>query len=92
MQDGAPGHAPGDTRRKLAERGIFVIFLPAHSPDLKPIETVWNWMKDYIERVDGDVQLSYNQLRIAVREAWDAYAGTAPRADRFYAAALPGRY
>ena len=29
-------------------------------------------MKDYIKRVYGDVQLSYDRLREAVREAWDS--------------------
>ena len=29
-------------------------------------------MKDYIKRVYGDVQLSYNRLREAIREAWDS--------------------
>lgn len=47
MQDGAPGHAAGETQVDLAERGITPIFWPAFSPDLNLIETVWNWMKDY---------------------------------------------
>ena len=29
-------------------------------------------MKDYIKRVYGDVQLSYDRLREAIREAWDS--------------------
>lgn len=29
-------------------------------------------MKDFIELKFGDVQLSYDQLRVAVREAWDS--------------------
>lgn len=71
MQDGAPGHSARDTIEELHERGIFPIFWPAFSPDLNPIETVWNWMKDYIEKKFGDVQLSYDRLRAAVQEAWD---------------------
>ena len=29
-------------------------------------------MKDYIKLKFGDVQLSYDQLRVAVKEAWEA--------------------
>jgi transposase len=70
MQDGAPGHAAGDAKQELEERGISVIFWPAYSPDLNPIETVWNQMKDYIQDKFPE-KLSYDQLRNAVREAWD---------------------
>src|SRR5207247_2620495 len=47
MQDGAPGHAAGETKEELASHGITPIFWPAYSPDLNPIETVWKKMKDY---------------------------------------------
>ena len=49
MQDGAPRHASRATRIELESRGIKLIFWPAFSPDLNPIETCWNWMKHYIE-------------------------------------------
>jgi len=40
---------------------------------LKPIEAVWNIMKDWIQEHHGDQnKFSYNTLRKAVREAWDA--------------------
>lgn len=71
MQDGAPGHSAASTMEELLKRGIHTIFWPAYSPDLNPIETVWDWMKDYMERTYGDAKLSYDQLRVAVREAWD---------------------
>ena len=70
MQDGAPGHAAGDTQADLKERGVTPIFWPAYSPDLNPIETIWNWMKDYIVDVYSDTQLLYDRLRDAVTEAW----------------------
>ena len=71
MQDGAPGHSAQSTIQELAERGIQAVCLPPYSPDLNPIETVWNWMKDWI---DGhyDNKLNYDQLRAAVKDAWEA--------------------
>ena len=48
MQDGAPGHSAKETHVDLNERGTYPIFLPAFSPDVNPIETVWDRMKDYI--------------------------------------------
>ena len=72
MQDGAPGHSAGNTTQELASRIIVPIFWPPYSPDLNPIETVWNWIKDYIAEKFGDVSLSYDRLRVAVQEAWEA--------------------
>lgn len=70
MQDGAPGHAAADTRAELEERGIRVIFWPAFSPDLNPIERVWHIMKNYLQD-NFPENMSYERLRKAVKEAWD---------------------
>ena len=73
MPDNAPGHAAEFTLEELQNRGIPVISWPPYSPDLNPIEAVWNIMKDWIQEHDGDEdKLSYNTLRKAAREAWDA--------------------
>jgi transposase len=70
MQDGAPGHAAGDTKKDLEERGIVVIYWPAYSPDLNPIERVWHIMKNYLQDHYPET-MTYNQLRDAVKDAWD---------------------
>jgi transposase len=73
MQDNAPAHASKDTSRELATRGIPTIKWPPYSPDLNPIETCWNWMKDYIEDNYGDINKpSYDTMRGWVKEAWEA--------------------
>ena len=72
MQDEAPDHAAGDTRKDLQKRGVEIIFWPVFSSDLNPIETVWNWMKDYIEVCYPEEDCTYDQLRQAVKEAWDS--------------------
>jgi len=60
MQDGAPAHAADSTELELLERRIESLGWPPYSPDLNPIENVWDWMK-VIWRT------SYDQLRAAVR-------------------------
>ena len=73
MQDNAPGHAAKYTQEELQERGIPVISWPPFSPDLNPIEAVWNITKDWTQEHYGNQdKLSYNTLRKAVREAWNA--------------------
>lgn len=73
MQDGAPGHSAQSTREEMAARGIQQVDWPPFSPDLNPIESCWNWMKDHIEDAHGLVEKpSYPQLRRWVQEAWDA--------------------
>jgi hypothetical protein len=50
MQDSVPGHAASATQEEFHERGIYPIFWPPFSPDLNPIEAVWNVMKDYVAK------------------------------------------
>ena len=70
MQDGAPGHAAGETKQELRERGIVVIFWPPFSPDLNPTERVSHFMKNYLQD-NYPENMSYNRLREAVKDAWE---------------------
>jgi hypothetical protein len=71
MQDYAPRHSARMTKDEILVREMHIIAWPAFSPDLNPIETVWNWMKDYIMN-NYDEKLSYDELRQAVKDAWEA--------------------
>jgi len=73
MQDHAPGHSAKSTLKAFENAGVPLIFWPAFSPDLNPIETLWNLMKDWIQ--DNYIMedlTSYKTLRKAVTEAWEA--------------------
>jgi len=69
MQDNAPSYSYKSTVQDLIERGIQCINWPPFSPDLNPIENVWNWMKEWIWNYYLEDKMSYNKLRKAVMEA-----------------------
>ncbi|RFU33865.1 hypothetical protein B7463_g2519, partial [Scytalidium lignicola] len=74
MLDNAGSHAAKSTLEEFKRRNITIIEWPANSPDLNPIETVWNWMKDYIQKKWGIIHRSYSRLREQVTEAWNSIA------------------
>ena len=71
MQDNAPAHRARSTIEELTRRGCCPIDWPPYSPDLNPIEHVWQWMKDWITRFYPE-RMTTAQLQEAVYAAWDA--------------------
>ena len=69
MQDGASGHTAASTKQKLQERSIRAIPWPAYSPDLNPIETVWDEMKELIQETSPK-KLDYDRLKDVVTAVW----------------------
>ncbi|VDB85957.1 Bgt-20107 [Blumeria graminis f. sp. tritici] len=49
MQDNTSAHTAARTMEEMRQRLIQPIFSPTNSPDLNPIESVWNRIKDYIQ-------------------------------------------
>jgi transposase len=72
MQDNASGHAARATLAYMGERGLFPIFWLVNSPDLNPIETLWDRIKDYIDQKYLEIHRSYPKLKAAVIEAWES--------------------
>ncbi len=51
--------------------GVMPIFWPPFSPDLSPIENIWDRLKDILQRLDPQVHRDSRRLREAVLRAWE---------------------
>lgn len=73
MQDNTPPHKTGHTMPEFTGRNISYFMWPRYSPDLSPIEFVWNFLKDYMQRHYPELGQGRHrgQYRQIVREAWD---------------------
>ena len=48
--DNAPCHVAKVVTAEAARLGIEVVNLPGYSPDLNPIERLWDWMREEVTR------------------------------------------
>ncbi len=71
MDDNAPGHAAIDTRIKLQELGIERLPWPPASPDLNPIENIWQIIKQKLRKYTPAIT-KVADLQATVQKEWDA--------------------
>ena len=69
QQDNVRFHTTPDLITYLHERGITFLEWPAWSPDLSPIENLWNDMK---RRVYNRLPQTMEQMEQFIREEWEA--------------------
>lgn len=71
MQDNAPCHTARATGAYLREVGVNTMDWPAMSPDLNPIEHMWDCLKRRVRKRDP-VPANIEDLKTALLEEWDA--------------------
>jgi hypothetical protein len=70
MQDGAPCHRDSSISAFLARHNIEKIDWPPYSPDLNPIENLWQWMKRNLE-TNFPVCESAEEIEARIFEIWN---------------------
>jgi transposase len=69
MQDNAPIHNSKFTKTFLQKKGITAMKWPAQSPDLNPIENIWNQLKIALDKRRPRVK-NEDELIEAMQEEW----------------------
>lgn len=70
QQDNARPHSARHTQQFLADEDVDVLPWPAYSPDLSPIEHLWDVIDRRVRSRDPRPE-SLPALRLALQEAWD---------------------
>lgn len=68
LQDNDPKHTSNIVTQFLFNKGIKCIDFPPHSPDLNPIENLWN---DLIRRVELRYASTIKELQDIIAEEWE---------------------
>ena len=67
MRDGAPCHRSKVVLEYLWKSKVEVLDWPENSPDLNPIENLWNYMKSKVEEKQPS---RVKKLVTAIKEVW----------------------
>ena len=78
IQNNAPPHAARDMAVFLDQQDVDVMDWPARSPDMNPIDHVWDQMSVWIRDKD-DPSSTIAELNNAVRQAWAAVRAVTAR-------------
>ena len=69
MQDNAPSHTAKAVKSFLARRRVELIEWPPYSPDLNPIENLWQWMKKKLE-TEFPICESAEEIEALIFQIW----------------------
>ena len=83
VMDNLSPHKSEPTLALMAEAGVQVLFLPAYSPDLNPIEKMWSKLKAWLRKVEARTREELEQAiagalqRVTAQDArnWFASCG-----------------
>lgn len=70
MQDGATPHTANITRNLLQQEAIDVMDWPSRSPDMNPIEHVWDCIKRQLNSPNNNIR-NLPELRAEIHRLWD---------------------
>ena len=61
VMDNLSSHKSEPTLELMRQNGVKVLFLPAYSPDLNPIEKMWSKLKAYLRKVEARTREELDQ-------------------------------
>ncbi|KAJ3433985.1 transposable element-related [Anaeramoeba flamelloides] len=67
LQDNAPIHKSKLSMNWFKENSIKLVSFPTKSPDLNPIEKIWNGLKNMIEKESAETQ---EELKNSIKKNW----------------------
>jgi transposase len=70
QQDGVASHRAKSMTKWLKQHNICLLFHPASSTDLNPIECVWHELKQRLQK-RNHIPTSLDKLKCAIHEVWE---------------------